>query len=99
MLDRAVAITFLGIILISLVSSMIVYFDKLELLPVIFETTSAFGTVGLTTGLTPYLSVFAKYLIMLTMFFGKIGVLTLILFFISIKKKPEAVLPSGELTM
>ncbi len=99
LLDRAVAITFLSIILIGIVSSMIVYFDKLELFPVIFETTSAFGTVGLTTGLTPYLSVFAKYLIMLTMFFGKIGVLTLILFFISIKKKPEVVLPSGELTM
>ena len=50
-------------------------------------------------GLTPQLSIIAKYLIMITMFSGKIGVLTLILSFANIKKKPEVVLPSGELTM
>ena len=99
LLDRAIAITFLSIILIGAVSFMIAYFDKLELLPAIFETTSAFGTVGLSTGLTPHLSIIAKYFIIATMFSGKIGVLTLILFFANIKKKPEVVLPSGELTM
>ena len=99
LLDRAIAITFLSIILIGVVSFMISYFDKLELLPAIFETTSAFGTVGLSMGLTPQLSIIAKYLILITMFSGKIGVLTLILFFANIKKKPEVVLPSGELTM
>ena len=98
LLDRAVAITFLGIIFIGIISFIIAYTSKLGFLEVVFETTSAFGTVGLTMSLTPYLSVFAKYLIMLTMFSGKIGVLTLILFFVNIKKKPEVVLPSGELT-
>ena len=98
LLDRAIAITFLGIILIGAISFIITYTDKLGFLEAVFETTSAFGTAGLTMGLTPYLSVFAKYLIMLTMFSGKIGVLTLILFFANIKKKPEVVLPSGELT-
>ncbi len=98
LLDRAIAITFLGIIFIGAISFIIAYTGKFGFLEVLFETTSAFGTAGLTMGLTPYLSVFAKYLIMLTMFFGKIGVLTLILFFIGIKKKPEVVLPSGELT-
>ena len=99
LLDRAVAITFLGIIFIGIISFIIAYTNKLGFLEVVFETTSAFGTAGLTMGLTPYLSIFAKYLIMLTMFSGKIGVLTLILFFANIKKKPEVVLPSGELTM
>jgi len=98
LLDRAIAITFLGIIFIGAISFIITYTDKLGFLEVVFETTSAFGTAGLSTGLTPYLSAFAKYLIMLTMFAGKIGVLTLILFFANIKKKPEVVLPSGELT-
>jgi len=99
LLDRAIAITFLSVIFIGAVSYMIAYFDKLELLPAIFEATSAFGTVGLSMGLTPQLSIIAKYLIMITMFSGKIGVLTLILSFANIKKKPEVVLPSGELTM
>lgn len=98
LLDRAIAITFLGIIFIGIISFIIAYTDKFGFLQVLFETTSAFGTAGLTMGLTPYLSVFAKYLIMLTMFSGKIGVLTLILFFANINKKPEVVLPSGELT-
>jgi trk system potassium uptake protein TrkH len=44
-----------------------------------FEVTSAFGTVGLSTGITPILSSFGKMLIMLTMFVGRIGPLTLAL--------------------
>jgi trk system potassium uptake protein TrkH len=46
-------------------------------LRVFFEVTSAFGTVGLSTGITPILSSFGKLLIMLTMFLGRIGPLTL----------------------
>ncbi len=41
-----------------------------------FEVFSAFGTVGLTMGLTPYLSVFGKLLIILLMFIGRVGIMT-----------------------
>ncbi|MEA3305658.1 MAG: potassium transporter TrkG, partial [Candidatus Omnitrophota bacterium] len=44
-----------------------------------FEVTSAFGTVGLTTGVTPHLSIAGKILIIITMFAGRIGPLTLAL--------------------
>jgi trk system potassium uptake protein len=44
-----------------------------------FEVTSAFGTVGLSTGITPILSSVGKMLIILTMFVGRIGPLTLAL--------------------
>jgi trk system potassium uptake protein TrkH len=44
---------------------------------VLFETTSAFGTVGLSMGLTPKLSVIGKLLISFTMYLGRIGLLTL----------------------
>lgn len=58
--------------------------DRNEAMPnyflrILFEVTSAFGTVGLSTGITPILSVFGKFLIMLTMFVGRIGPLTLAL--------------------
>ena len=45
----------------------------------LFEVTSAFGTVGLTTGVTPHLSIAGKILIIVTMFVGRIGPLTLAL--------------------
>jgi len=48
-------------------------------LKILFEVTSAFGTVGLTTGITPLLSTLGKILIIMTMFVGRIGPLTLAL--------------------
>lgn len=46
---------------------------------VVFEVSSAVGTVGLTRGITPLLSVASKLILCLTMFFGRMGGLTLIL--------------------
>jgi len=42
----------------------------------LFETVSAFGTVGLTMGVTPHLSTWGKCLIILMMIIGRVGVLT-----------------------
>ena len=39
----------------------------------LFELISAFGTVGLSTGITPYLNLIGKLLIMVTMFVGRLG--------------------------
>ena len=44
-----------------------------------FETISAFGTVGLSLGITPFLSPVGKIIIMLIMFIGRVGPLTLLL--------------------
>jgi len=48
-------------------------------LRILFEVVSAFGTVGLSTGVTPILSSFGKFLLMVTMLVGRIGPLTLAL--------------------
>jgi trk system potassium uptake protein TrkH len=48
-------------------------------LDLIFETISALGTVGLSTGVTPHLSMAGKILIIITMFLGRIGPFTLAL--------------------
>jgi len=45
----------------------------------LFETVSAFGTVGLSTGITPHLSVMGKLLITMTMLIGRVGPLTVVL--------------------
>jgi len=47
-----------------------------------FEVISAFGTVGLSMGITPYLSEFGKLIITITMFIGRIGTLTLAIAFL-----------------
>jgi trk system potassium uptake protein TrkH len=53
----------------------------------LFETTSAFGTVGLSMGITSTLSFAGKCVIMLTMLVGRIGPMTFALAFIKSEKK------------
>ncbi len=43
----------------------------------LFETISAFGTVGLSTGITPYLSTGSKLIITFVMFIGRLGPITI----------------------
>ena len=52
----------------------------------LFETVSAIGTVGLTAGVTPRLGLVSKIMIMVLMYFGRVGVLTLSVGFL--KRKP-----------
>lgn len=54
-----------------------------------FEAFSAFSNIGLTTGITPYLSTVGKYIIMVSMFMGRVGSLTLLLAFRKQKEKTE----------
>lgn len=54
-----------------------------------FESISALATVGLTAGVTPLLSLPAKLLIIVFMYFGRVGVLTLSLGFLSGDKAQE----------
>ncbi len=54
-------------------------FGKDYYLKMLFETTSAFGTVGLSTGITTMLSDLGKFLVIMTMFVGRIGPLTMAL--------------------
>ncbi len=52
--------------------------EGLPLLTCIFETGSAIGTVGLTLGITSKLSLISRIILMVLMFFGRVGGLTLI---------------------
>ncbi len=52
---------------------------ELPFLKLIFETVSAFGTVGLSLGITADLTLASKIVIMITMFIGRIGPLTLLI--------------------
>lgn len=74
---KALAITLMALLLVVSVTMVLSTTEDVAFLTVLFETTSAFATVGLSLGLTPHLSVAGKILICLTMFAGRLGVLTL----------------------
>lgn len=79
-INKAVAITVLSIALVF-TSSLIIMFIETDFhfLNVVFEVVSAAATVGLSTGITPSLSTGSKIVIIITMFLGRIGPLTLVL--------------------
>lgn len=53
------------------------HIEGLPLLPCLYEVASAFGTAGLSTGITPTLSTASHCLLIALMYFGRVGVLTL----------------------
>ena len=57
----------------------------------LFEVVSAFGTVGLTTGITPELHDISKFLLIVTMFCGRVGLLTITMALSGGSKKDAAV--------
>ena len=63
-----------------------------------FETTSAIATVGLSLGITGHLSVFSKIILILLMYFGRVGGLTM-LYALTNKKKLPVLLPQERITV
>ncbi|MHB8926299.1 MAG: TrkH family potassium uptake protein [Bacillota bacterium] len=72
----AIAVISLGLVIV-VTMALDASQPHLTFLPLLFETTSAFGTVGLSTGVTPSLTKLGKLLIIGTMFAGRVGPLTL----------------------
>lgn len=65
----------------------------------IYETASAIGTVGLTLGITPELGIISQCVLMILMFFGRVGGLTLIFAALSSKGKNISKLPQERITV
>lgn len=65
------------LVLLVMVMLLAAAMPEADLMDIIYELTSAVGTVGLSRGLTPQLNLAGKYIVMLTMYLGRIGPLTL----------------------
>ena len=76
---KALAVLALSTVLIVLGTLTIMISDGLELLPALFEITSAFGTTGLSLDVPPNLSGFGKVLVAVIMFLGRVGPITFII--------------------
>lgn len=73
--------------------------EKLPLVASLFETASAIGTVGLTLGLTPKLSLASQIILIVLMYIGRVGGLTLIYATLSGKKQINAKMPLDKITV
>ncbi|MBX6422713.1 TrkH family potassium uptake protein [Thermosulfurimonas sp. F29] len=60
-----------------------------EFLARLFETVSALGTVGLSTGITPQLSPWSKVVLIFTMYAGRVGVLSLAVLLTGLSSRPK----------
>ena len=85
---KAITIALFGTFLVVLSAMVLSATERQPLLAVLFEVTSAFGTVGLSMGLTPELTAFGKLLLILLMFTGRLGAFTLA-YALQPKKKKE----------
>ncbi len=84
---RSLAITTISVLLVVFFLFLLTITEKIPFLPLAFEVVSAFGTVGLSMGITGDLSDLGEVLLSLVMFTGRIGPLTL--FFILMKPRKE----------
>ena len=75
---NAFTILFLYLFLFLLSGLVISKIENIPVLVGLFETASAIGTVGLTLGITPTLCLGSKIILIILMFFGRLGGLTLI---------------------
>ncbi|MCX7821301.1 MAG: TrkH family potassium uptake protein [Brevinematales bacterium] len=76
---KSLVVFILSLNLVLLQTILISFIEaRFSLKQVVFEVVSAFGTVGLSTGITPKLSALSKILLISTMFLGRVGTITVI---------------------
>ena len=95
---KAFTLFFIGSGLVIVVSLILSFTETgASFTAILYETVSAFGTAGLTIGLTPNLSVIGKVLIMLMMYIGRVGPLTVVLSLTKEKIKSGIKYPEGKI--
>ncbi len=77
--ERAYAIATLSFILVVVSTLLLTMIEPWVFSDVLFEVVSAFGTVGLSRGITPQLTDASKYILALTMLIGRVGVMMLVM--------------------
>jgi len=86
---RALALVMLSLGLVAAVVLVLTRTEEFSFINLLFETVSAFGTVGLSTGITPHLSMAGQLIIIATMLLGRLGPLTLALSLVQ-RQRPAA---------
>lgn len=97
---RAFTLFILGIIIVAIcVGGVAVLNPELSIKAIVYEVTSAFATVGISFGITSQLNIPAKLIIMLLMFFGRVGILTVTYSLLYRSSKNNSTVKRPEATM
>lgn len=85
LVKKALAIFIVMLILMSFFTLLLMFVEpQLDAIKVIFESVSAFCTVGLSLGITPELSVLGKITLIFAMFAGRIGAVTMLIYLVNL---------------
>ncbi|EGO62400.1 TrkH family potassium uptake protein [Acetonema longum] len=95
---KAFTVFFMAAGLVVLACMVLSITEQTPFINILFEVVSAFGTVGLSTGITPGLSPVGKIGIIITMFAGRVGLMTIILALVLRERKKSVVqYPEGKI--
>lgn len=98
-IHQAIMLTMIAFAVICSASMLLSITETGSFLAILFEATSAFCTVGMSAGLTSHLSEPGKVIIILLMFIGRLGPVTLAFAFNSRSKKELYRFPEGKITI
>lgn len=96
---NAATILMMYVILFLTGGFLISHIESLPLLTCLYETASAIGTVGLTLGITPNLGIASQIILIVLMYIGRVGGLTLIFSALSENQGNTARLPQEKITV
>lgn len=96
---RAYIVFSVSVLLVFIVITVLTWTEDKPFMSLVFEVISAFGTVGLSTGITPDLTTAGKFLIILMMFAGRIGLFTFAVAMSEIKSDSSYAFPEINITV
>lgn len=95
-ITKSIAIISVGFFVVTSFVILLMIIEPAAFRDIFFEVISAFGTVGLSLGLTPQLSVTGKILLSFVMLIGRVGTLTLIFILGTEQKTQNYKFPDGK---
>lgn len=97
LITQATALVLSGVLIAGAALVVLVLSEPFAVEALMFEVVSALGTVGLSTGITSELSRIGRTVIILLMFVGRLGPLTLLAAFRPERREPPVYRPDGEI--
>ena len=88
---KAVAVTFMSFIIMFISTVLLCFTIDRPIIDILYETTSATATVGLSRNLTPFLNNVGKIIIIITMYLGRVGPISLAIAFKSKKQSTNII--------
>lgn len=98
-LNKALVSLVVGFTLVITGTMIILTYNDFDFLTVLYEVTSAYATVGLTLGITTKLNAICKITLIILMFMGRVGSLTVLYSFIKTDSKKKYKYPKEEINI